>query len=553
MLKELRIKNFTIIDEISLEFGQGFNVLTGETGAGKSIIVDAVAILLGEKATQDMIKTGEKEASIEAVFDHADLEILKELDIPKQDEIVFRRTLSLQGKGRAYINDVTVNIQTMADAASTLVNIHGQHEHQDLLNKEYHLVFLDRYAGLDEAAAQYRELFSDVSATRAKAAALKEKAAERAQRIDFLKFQTQEISAANLRAGEKEELESERSILQNATRLKESAETVYSMLYEADNSIITQLSTVITKMREAAQVDAEMTDALSSLTSSEPLLQDAALFMRSIRSKYDADPARLDAVEERLEQIRKIEKKYGSSIEAALAYNDKAMQELEQLERIDEEIGSVDTELAAKEGALLKKAQALSEKRKASCKKMQNDVLDELRKVGFQKAVFELRFKETDPGINGIDDVEFIFSANPGETARPLIKVASGGELSRIMLALKCIEFATAEKTGADAVSKTLIFDEVDSGIGGVTAQQVGARLRNVAAGYQALCITHLPQIAAMAGRHIKIDKIVKTDSVKVKAESISGKERHAEIARMLSGNVTETSLKHAAELLAGV
>ncbi|MCE5311743.1 MAG: AAA family ATPase, partial [Nitrospiraceae bacterium] len=257
MLKELRIKNFTIIDEISLEFGQGFNVLTGETGAGKSIIVDAVAILLGEKATQDMIKTGEKEASIEAVFDHADLEILKELDIPKQDEIVFRRTLSLQGKGRAYINDVTVNIQTMADAASALVNIHGQHEHQDLLNKEYHLGFLDRYAGLDEAAAQYRELFSDVSATRAKAATLKEKAAERAQRIDFLKFQTQEISAANLRTGEKEELESERSILQNATRLKESAETVYSMLYEADNSIITQLSTVITKMREAAQVDAE--------------------------------------------------------------------------------------------------------------------------------------------------------------------------------------------------------------------------------------------------------------------------------------------------------
>ncbi|MCE5313070.1 MAG: hypothetical protein LLF86_07970, partial [Nitrospiraceae bacterium] len=322
--------------------------------------------------------------------------------------------------------------------------------------------------------------------------------------------------------------------------------------YEADNSIITQLSTVITKMREAAQVDAEMTDALSSLTSSEPLLQDAALFMRSIRSKYDADPARLDAVEERLEQIKKIEKKYGSSIEAALAYNDKAMQELEQLERIDEEIGSVDAELAAKEGALLKKAQALSEKRKASCKKMQNDVLDELRKVGFQKAVFELRFKETDPGINGIDDVEFIFSANPGETARPLIKVASGGELSRIMLALKCIEFAAAEKTGAESVSKTLIFDEVDSGIGGVTAQQVGARLRNVAAGYQALCITHLPQIAAMAGRHIKIDKSVKTDSVKVKAESISGKERQAEIARMLSGNVTESSLKHAAELLAG-
>ncbi|MBN2654227.1 MAG: DNA repair protein RecN [Nitrospirae bacterium] len=553
MLKELRIKNFTIIDEVSLEFGQGFNVLTGETGAGKSIIVDAVAILLGEKATQDLIKTGEKEASIEAVFDHAALPLLKELSIPDQDEIIFRRTLSLQGKGRAYINDVSVNIQTMADAISALVNIHGQHEHQDLLNKEYHLEFLDRYAGLADAAAKYRELFTEVSATRAKAAALKEKANERTQRIDFLKFQTQEISAANLRLGEKEELESERSILQNATRLKESAEAVYSMLYESDNSIITQLSSVITKMREASQVDAEMTDALTSLTSSEPLLQDAALFMRGIRSKYDSDPARLDAVEERLEQIKKIEKKYGSNIEAALAYHDKAVQELEQLERIDEEIDAVDSELAAKEETLLKEARSLSDKRKASCQKMQNAVVDELRKVGFQKAVFELRFKEIAPGVNGIDDVEFIFSANPGEAARPLIKVASGGELSRIMLALKCIEFAAAEKTDLKSINKTLIFDEVDSGIGGVTAQQVGARLKNIAAGYQALCITHLPQIAAMAGRHIKIDKSVKTDSVKVTAESISGKERQAEIARMLSGNVTDSSLKHAAELLAGV
>ncbi|MDX9715136.1 MAG: DNA repair protein RecN [Dissulfurispiraceae bacterium] len=550
MLKELRIKNFTIIDRISLEFGQGFNVLTGETGAGKSIIVDAVAILLGEKASQDMIKTGEADASIEAVFDHADILVLKELGIPAQEDIIFRRTLSFQGKGRAYINDVSVNMQTMADAASALINIHGQHQHQDLLNKEYHLEFLDKYAGLSEISSQYRELYYEVSAIRTKAAALKSKADDRAQRVDFLKFQTQEISAANLQPGEKNELESERSILQNAVRLKESAEVAYSMLYEADNSIITQLSSVISKMREASQVDVEISDALATISSAEPLLQDAALFMRGIRSKYDADPARLDYVEERIEQIRRIEKKYGASIEAALAYYDKAMKELEELEHIDEETGSVETELAAKEAELLNRGRALSEKRKASCQKMQEDILEELRKVGFQKAVFELHFRETEPNSNGIDDVEFMFSANPGEAARPLIKVASGGELSRIMLALKCIEFASGKKTGTKTVNKTLIFDEVDSGIGGVTAQQVGARLKNIAAGYQALCITHLPQIAAMAGRHIKIDKSVESDSVKVRAEAVNGKERQAEIARMLSGNVTESSLKHAAELL---
>ncbi len=552
MLRELRIRNFTIIDDLSINFEQGLNVLTGETGAGKSIVVDAIGLILGDRASPDVIKAGSKESSIEAYFDNNKNPILEELGINTDDGIIIRRNISAQGKGRAYVNDIAVSLQTLISLGENLVNIHGQHEHQELLKKDNHLIFLDSFSGSSEAAASLRSLYNEIVNLRAGVNELKERIRERSQRIEFLRFQINEIESANLRNGEKEAIEDEVKILLNLSRLKESSETAYRILYDSEGSCLEQLSDAASRIRDMLNFDADARELLDIIDSTIPQIEEAALLLRKFKDKYDIDPDRLSELDERLELIKRLEKKYGEGIDEILKYRDKAEKELEGLHQLDEQQEALEAELNSKENELRAMAEGLSKKREVNAKRMEKMVIAELHELGFQKAVFKVDIKKRDYiTASGIDEVEFLFSANPGEPARPLIRVASGGELSRIMLALKCIEIKEAAGNMLkDKGEKTLIFDEVDAGIGGVTAQHVGKRLKAISNNYQVLCITHLPQIAAIADNHLKVEKFICNDGVRVSIEQLTGRKRLEEIARMLGGKITDVSIKHAKELI---
>ncbi len=565
MLRELRIKNFTIIDDLSINFETGLNVLTGETGAGKSIIVDAISLILGDKASLDMIKTGSKDASIEAYFDNKNHSLLDELNIDSDDGIIIRRNISAQGKGRAYINDTSVSLQTLAGIGECLIDIHGQHEHQGLLKKDNHLFFLDSFGGLTEEVAYLHSLYSEVATLRNQVSELKERIRQRSQRIEFLRFQINEIDSANLKAGEKEAIEDEMKILLNLSKLKESSETAYSLLYDSEGSCLEQMSNAASRIRDMLNFDPDAKELLDIVDSTILQIEDAALLLRKFKDKYDIDPQRLTELDERLDLIKRLQKKYGEDFDEVIRYRDKAEEELKSLKYADEQQEAFELELNAKDKEIKAVAEGLSEKRQATAKKMEKMVIVELHELGFQKAVFKIDMKRKETVLaSGIDDMEFLFSANPGEPVKQLIKVASGGELSRIMLALKCIEISqqsavSSQQSKKDKSSelitynselRTLIFDEVDAGIGGITAQQVGKRLKAISNNYQVLCITHLPQIAAMADNHLKVEKVMGKDAVKVNIEPLTGNKRQEELARMMSGTVTEVSLKHAEELL---
>jgi DNA repair protein RecN (Recombination protein N) len=560
MLRELRIKDFTIIDDLAISFGEGFNVLTGETGAGKSIIVDALGLLLGEKATADLIRNGCDEAKVEACFDPADIPLLSELGIDCGEGLILRRQLSLKGKGRAYVNDTAVSLQTIAAVGRRLVDIHGQHEHQGLLKRESHLEMLDSFGGLTGEFSSFRTLFESAAETRRKVDAIRTGAREREQKMEYLRFQISEIEAAALTEGEKEALEEERTVLMNAGKLREQAENSYGVIYGAEGSALEQLSRAANNLREMARIDRAAEESLSLLQSAMPLVEDASGLLRRLRDTYEADPERLTVVEERLELIRRLERKYGDDIGAVLRHCGRAGEELRALELSGTHMEDLEKELEEKTAQLAAAAETLSEQRRAAAAGMSGLVGGELAELGFQKAELAVDIRRRDEiGPEGLDDVEFLFSANPGEPPRPLVKVASGGELSRIMLGIKCVEIGRAaprpaRKGNAAAGSlqngRTLIFDEVDAGIGGATAQRVGARLASLAADYQTLCITHLPQIASLADYHLSVNKELLAESVKVTVAHVEGEARREELARMLGGTVTDRSLLHAEEML---
>ncbi len=509
-----------------------------------------------------MIKTGAKEAYIEAYFENRDVSLLKELGIDSTEGIIIRRNISLQGKGRAYINDISVSLNTLKNLAEGLISIHGQHEHQDLLKKDNHLLFLDNFGLLNEQSQSLQTLFNEILALRNKVNELKERIRERSQRIEFLKFQINEIESANLKDGEKEALEEEIKILLNLNRLKELSEKAYSLLYDSDGSCLEKIKDTILKIKEMAHYDGQAKEILDILEPVVPHIEDAALILRRYKNKYDIDPKRLAELDNRLEQLKKLEKKYGEGLKGILTYKEMAENELKTLILADEQLETFESELNKKEKEIMSLADSLSKKRQEAAREIEKMLSKELHELGFQRAslIVDIKKRDTLTG-RGIDDVEFLFSANPGEPPKPLIKIASGGELSRIMLAMKCLEIKqqladSSQQTKKDKSSKpftehrTLVFDEVDAGIGGITAKHVGKRLKALSTNYQVLCITHLPQIAAMADNHLMVQKITEIDKVKVNIVSLSGKDRLEEIARMLSGKITDTSLKHAKELL---
>ena len=550
MLREMNIKNLAIIDDLTVQFDDGFNVLTGETGAGKSIIVDALGLALGDRAQSDMIKAGEKEASVQAFFEIGDTSALPLTGIDISDGIMLRRVLSNSGKSRAYINDVMVTIQTLSDLGKALVDIHSQHEHQSLLHPEKQRMIIDSYGGHYQELEEVHELYTVVQSLREEFNALTERVKERAHRIDLLSFQISEIDSAGLNPHEKQSLEEERKILLNLNKLKEATETAYSLLYEADGSCTESLAKVVGRLRDMQAIDPTITDTLEMLESALPLLDDAAISLRSCREKYTLDPVRIDEVEGRLDLIRRLEKKYGNSLEDILGYRNAATEELKELEASDERLQTLEGSLDKQLDLLLHAAEILSSKRKKTARKVEDLIGKNLKDLAFLNVQFRIAVSQDrhEAGnyrinFNGVDRVEFLFSANAGEPPKPLAKVASGGELSRLMLALKSI---LAE---VDHVP-VLIFDEVDAGIGGKTAESVARKLLKVSARHQLLCITHLPQIASLAAHHLRIEKVQKNGKVHVAVYELSGAERKEEIARMLSGTVTEISRRHAEELL---
>ena len=543
MLKELRIKNLAIIDDLKVRFEKGLNVLTGETGAGKSIIVDSLSLALGSRAQSDLIRSGEKEAVIQAYFEMEGGKELPDFGIDISDGLIIRRSLSVTGKSRVYINDTMVSLQSLAEVGRSLVDIHGQHEHQSLLSVDKHRLLLDSYGKLQGDRGEVESFYREVQALKREGADLRQKMKERAHRLDLLRFQIHEIDASALKAAEKEELIEERIILSNLNRLNELAETAYSMLYGSEGSCIEKLSYIISKVKEMSSIDHSVSDTVHMLESALPFIEDAAISLRGYRDKHDLEPERLVEIEDRLDLIKKLEKKYGEGIEDIIRYRVEAEKELKGLELVDERLDSIEAELKIKEEMLLSSAISLSEKRKKFAKTIEERVKNELKELAFDHAEFVIDIKQEAISSLGLDKVEFLFSANPGEPPRPLIKIASGGELSRVMLALKSI------LADFDSIS-VLIFDEVDAGIGGKTAESVGKKLKALSNKHQVLCTTHLPQIASQGDFHLKTEKGQRDERVYVEVKELSGRVRLNEIARMLSGKITEVSLKHAKELL---
>jgi len=566
MLRELRIKNLAIIDDATVNFESGLNALTGETGAGKSIIIDALCLALGERASGELIRSGEKEAVIEAFFDirpellnNSTQQHLKDIGIDIEEGIIMKRIISAQGKSRAYINDSMVNVQTLSEISRSIIDVHGQYEHQSLLMPDNQLNLLDAYGGLLAERQEVTALYEKQSVLRHKIQALIEKEKERAQRLDVLRFQINEIESANLKTGEEEETADEAKILGSAHRLAELAGQAYDSLYSSEAACISNLSKIIGALREISSIDQRGSDALKNAADALPLLEEAGYFLRDYKDSLNFNPQRLEEIQERLELIKAFKRKYGNNIQEILDYKEKAVRELDELRHSEEKLDTFKAELQNIRKKLTEKAQLLSKKRKTISKKIEQQIMAELSGLSMPDTKFSIQItRETGDDTtdlpagqeggfsvnsNGIDRVEYLISPNIGEELKPLSKIASGGELSRVMLALKGI-MAKGDRI------PVLIFDEIDAGIGGMAAETVGQKLRGLSSGHQVICITHLPQIASYADTHLKIEKKVRGKRTTVEIRKIEKDERTVEIARMLSGGSSEVSMKHAKEML---
>ena len=559
MLRELRIKNLAIIDDAIANFEKGLNVLTGETGAGKSIIIDALCLALGKRASGELIRSGEKEAVVEAFFDipqellnPSSLRLLQDIGIDIDDGIILKRILSVQGKSRAYINDSLVNIQTLSEISSYIIDVHGQYEHQSLLLPDNQLDLVDAYGSLFYEREGFTALYKKQTILKQHIAELEEKEKERIHRLDLIGFQINEIETAQLKTGEEEELLEEAKILSSAGRLAELSNRAYDSLYLSDTSSISSLSNILATLKEISHIDARAGDAVKSVEEALPLLEETSYFLRDYKEGLDFNPERLEEIQERLELIKGLKRKYGNTIQDILEYKENAVKELDELQHSEERLTALKAELAKLKDMLTEKAQMLSKKRKAVSKKIEQQVVSELTELSMPGTKFTIQITgesgdDTSDNLKmnskGIDIAEYLISPNIGEELKPLSKIASGGELSRVMLALKSI-LAKGDKI------PVLIFDEIDAGIGGRAAETVGQKLKNLSSIHQILCITHLPQIASYADTHLKIEKTIKGRRTTVEIKKMGKKERTAEIARMLSGDRTEVSMKHAREIL---
>ena len=561
MLKELNIKNFAIIDHLHVEFAPGLNVFTGETGAGKSIVVDALNLALGERASVDLIRTGCQEAMVEAAFElngRGTAEVaafLSEQGIvmnPGEDLIV-RRVLSSSGKNKVYINGSLANLTTLSALGASLADIHGQHEHQSLLSHERQMELLDTFGGISALRSALSDDYRRLQDLRKELADLEEGERDRAQREDLLRFQRNEIEASMLRTGEDGDLENEQKLLANAEKIAGLSRAADEALYASDYSVLSGLKKAMTSLREIAAIDNRVVPVLELCEAGRAQIEETAREVSAYAESVEFDPERLEQIGDRLDLIQKLKRKYGSTIEEIIAFGSKAAAELERMERSAEEIERLKKEIQAVRSGLTVEAQELTKKRASAARELEKRIEAELSHLGMKRTTFTVRVTQ-EPGEDtldghklgkcGVDHVEFLISPNPGEEPKPLAKIASGGELSRIMLALKAV------LVEGDNIP-TLVFDEVDAGIGGGIAEEVGKKLKRVAVKRQVFCITHLPQIASMATSHYGVSKSVKKDRTSAEVRLLDAEERVDEIARMLGGkSITEATLRHAEEMI---
>ncbi|ABB31184.1 DNA repair protein RecN [Geobacter metallireducens RCH3] len=549
MLIDLSIRNFAIIDTLHVPFQPGLTVFTGETGAGKSIIIDAVNLIMGGRASADLIRTGAEEATVEAVFalpEGSPLGArLADAGIECDGELLVKRVVSRSGRNRVFVGGGLSTQAILADMARELVNIYGQHESQTLLRTDNHLTLLDGFGGLLPLRESYGALYADYRATLDQIRALEEGEREAARRLDLLSFQASEIREAALHPGEDADLERERGLLAHGEKLLFASQEAYAALYGDDGAVLDRLAEVKGKVAEIAGIDASLGPLMDSLADAAAQLEDAAMTLRDYSSRVEADPARLERVEERLDLIRRLKKKYAPTVEEIVAYGEEAAREMEHLENRERTRGELDAALERLRKELAAKGGELSAKRRAVAKELQKAMEREIHQLAMKHALFEVAFEEfSEPRATGLERAEFLFSPNPGEEPKPLTKIASGGELSRLMLALKQVH--------PESDVPTLVFDEVDTGIGGATSALVGEKLKRVSRGQQVLCITHLPQVAAFADHHYLVEKRVEGGRTATAVTPLEGEARVAEMARMLGGvTITDRTLEHAREMIA--
>ncbi|NOY12262.1 MAG: DNA repair protein RecN [Deltaproteobacteria bacterium] len=549
MITDLIIKNFAIIENLQVSFAGGFNVLTGETGAGKSIIIDAVNLLLGGRARGEVIRSGAEEASVEAIFalSGAD-ELCRELQalgLGSEDELLVRRIIARSGKNRVFINGSPVPLAQLRELTSRLVSIYGQHEHQNLQRSESHLALLDSFADLQGQLATYRQAFERCRQLQQQLNSLELAERERQQRLDMLNFQQQELAAARLVAGEESELEQERSLLLHAEKLTAATAGGYDLLYAGQQPVCGQLDVVAEQLEALCRIDPQLGVLAETVRNCLYSLEDVADELRGYADKLDFEPQRQQQVEERLALLATLKRKYAPTVEELLAYQRRIETELADLSDVAGRRDELQQQLAQAQAAVALAGQQLSEGRRLAAVELGSAVERELAELAMPKARFEIRlFELSEPSADGLECGEFYLAANPGEPAQPLARIASGGELSRIMLAIK------RSAPAADGV-RTLIFDEVDAGIGGAAATAVGEKISRLGQTLQVLCVTHLPQVAAFADQHFQVAKLEVAGRTNTCLQLLEGEAQVAEMARMLGGaHVSERTLEHARELI---
>lgn len=554
MIRFLAIRNLAVIESVAVDFEHSFNILTGETGAGKSILVEAVGLLLGGRATQDLIRTGEDVATVEAIFETED-----------GSELIVRREITSQGRSRAFINGALATAAALKDLSNRLVELHGQHEHQQLLDPTQHLALLDSWAGLEGSRAAVSNAFATVRRWREQLDRLRMDDRERAARLDLVEFQLNELRKANLQAGEDETLAADRQLLRSADTIQRLCGESYAELYDNEGAALTALGHVWKRVGELAAIDPRFAPYLDAREAIKAQLEDLAFTLRDFADGIDTSPGRLQQVEDRLALLERLKRKHGGSLEEAIADRDRLAAEYGALTGGQSSLAEIEQQLGDAGRTFLAAAKQLSEARRTAAAKFARAIEGELAELAMERTKFEARLVTSEAEGQwtdaGIDAGEFFLSPNVGEDLRPLARIVSGGELSRVMLALKTLSAMASQdprpttqnpRPKAQGPSpKTLIFDEVDAGIGGRVATVVGQKLASLGDRFQVLCITHLPQIAACGRTHFLIEKRTNRSRTMTSVSRLIGDERVAEIARMMGGAAAgEKAMDSARELL---
>ena len=566
MLKNLRIKNYALVEDLDIEFYSGLNVLTGATGAGKSIIVGAVNLVLGERATTEMVRTGADEATIEGIveIEKKDLfpKLLGSLGILLDENIlIIRREVSSKGASRCFVNDKQVTLTNLKLIGDRLADLHGQHQHQSLLNVSNHLEYLDNFGDLNQLQEEVGLAYFQLKSKIKELDEIQKHEKENQEKKQLYSFQANEIERANLSLGEDEKLLEERKILDNIETLHQILSGAYKELYDSENSVSQRLSFSKKEIEKASQIDSEFKDHTQALDTSLIQISDISRFLEKYLIRLEFDPQRLEEIRERLNLINSLKKKYGPKLTEILEYAEELRKQLDLFQNLGEKIDSSKKEIETLTDILKERTLCLSNKRKEKGEQLAKNIKKELSFLGMEKTEFEVRisYKEDENGLikldgkryyvdeKGMNYVEFFVSPNPGEELKPLAKIASGGEISRIMLGLKSI-LAKSDQI------PTMIFDEVDVGIGGEVADSVGKRLRSLSSNHQIICITHLQQIASFAQHHFRVFKETEKNRTVTKIKELNEKERVKEIARMISGEkISELTLRHAKEMIKGI